>query len=52
MKLLMLLKEMLHLVRRHKLYVLMPLLLLLILLALLAFYVGPGVVVTFIYSGV
>ena len=52
MKLWVLLREALHLVLRHRLYFLAPLLLLLVLLALLAFYVGPATVVTFIYSGV
>ncbi len=52
MKLWYLLKEAFHLVRKHKAYVLAPLLVMLALLALVAFYVGPGAVVTFIYAGV
>jgi hypothetical protein len=52
MKLWYLLKEAFHLIRRRKAYVLAPLLVLLLLLALVAFYVGPGAVVTFIYAGV
>lgn len=52
MKLWLLLKETFRLIGRHKLYVLTPLLVMLLLLALLAFYVGPGAAVTFIYSGV
>ena len=51
MKLWYLLKEALHFVRRRKAYVLAPVLLLLMLLALIAFYVGPGAVVTFLYAG-
>ena len=51
MKLLYLYREGLELVKRHRLYFIAPLLLALLLLSLIAFYVGPGVVVTFIYSG-
>ena len=48
MKLWLLLREVFRFFRRHRRYVLAPLLLLLVLIALLAFYVGPGAVVTFI----
>jgi hypothetical protein len=51
MKLWYLLREMWRLIRRDKVWVLAPLLMLLVLVALLAFYVGPGAVVTFIYAG-
>lgn len=51
MKLWYLLKEAFHFVRRRKAYVLAPVLVLLVLLALIAFYVGPGAVVTFLYAG-
>jgi hypothetical protein len=44
-------KEMAHLIRAHKLYVISPLLITLVLLALLALYVGPTAVLTFIYAG-
>lgn len=52
MKLWYLLKEMIQLIRRHRVYFLAPVLLCLLLLALLAFYIGPGAVVTFIYAGI
>ncbi len=39
-------------IRRHKVYFLTPLFFLLILLVLLAYYLGPAVVVTFIYAGI
>ena len=45
------LKEMLHLIRTHKLYVIAPLLIALVLLALLAFVIGPAATLTFIYAG-
>lgn len=51
-KLWYLLREAFYLVRRRKSYLLAPLLLLLVLVALVAFYVGPGAVVTFMYAGV
>ncbi len=44
-------KEMIHLIRAHKLYFISPLLLTLVLLALLALYLGPTAVLTFIYAG-
>ncbi len=45
-------KELLALVREHKLYFLSPLLLALGALTLLVDYVGPTVIITFIYAGV
>jgi hypothetical protein len=51
MKLWYLLKEAWYLVRRRRAYLLAPVLVMLVLLALVAFYVGPGAVVTFIYAG-
>ena len=44
--------EMLRLVAAHKLYFLAPVLICLVLLSLLVYYVGPTVVITFIYAGV
>jgi hypothetical protein len=44
-------KEMLHLIRTHKLYVIAPLLISLVILAFLAFVVGPTAALTFIYAG-
>lgn len=45
-------REMLDLVREHKLYFLAPLFFALIGLSALVYYVGPTVVITFIYAGV
>ncbi|MFA4989393.1 MAG: hypothetical protein WC576_01325 [Candidatus Omnitrophota bacterium] len=45
------LKEMFYLVRKYKLYFLAPLLSMFVLLAFLAFYLGPSVVISFIYAG-
>ena len=44
--------EILNLVREHKLWFLAPLLFLLAGLSVLVYYVGPTVVLTFIYAGV
>ena len=44
--------ELLKLVREQKLYFLVPLFVLLACLSLLVYYVGPTVVLTFIYAGV
>lgn len=51
MKLWYLLKETWFYLRRHRTYFLVPVMVLLILVALVAFYVGPGAVVTFLYAG-
>ncbi|MCX5792306.1 MAG: hypothetical protein NTY45_08865 [Elusimicrobia bacterium] len=51
-KIVLIIRESLALVRKHKIYFLLPLLLSLSLLALLAFHVGPGIVVSFIYAGI
>ncbi len=45
-------QEMILLLREHKLYFLAPLLLTLVCLSILVYYVGPTVVLTFIYAGV
>lgn len=45
-------KEMFYMVKKYKLYFLAPLLILLIVLACLAFYLGPSVLISFIYAGV
>jgi len=44
--------EMMGLVREHKLYFMAPLLFALVSLSVLVYYVGPTVVITFIYGGV
>ena len=46
------LREMLALISDHKLYFLAPILLSLVFLSVLVYYVGPTVVITFIYAGV
>jgi hypothetical protein len=38
--------------RKHKMYFLLPVCVLLAILALVAFYIGPSVIVSFIYAGV
>ncbi len=50
-KTLLIIKESLTLVKKHKFYFLLPLFICLAVLALLAFHVGPGIVVSFIYAG-
>ncbi|MDD5629594.1 MAG: DUF5989 family protein [Elusimicrobia bacterium] len=51
-KLVLILKECFHLIRRHKLYFLMPLLITLALLGLLIYQLGPTVVISFVYAGI
>ncbi len=51
-KMLLIMRESLALVRRHKFYFLLPLLLLLAVLSVLAFQIGPGIVISFIYAGI
>lgn len=48
----MMMRESLKLVRKHKFYFLLPLLILLAVLSLLAFQIGPGIVISFIYAGI
>lgn len=50
-KTLFILKECRELVRRHKLYFLMPLLFALAVLSFLVFQIGPSLIVAFIYAG-
>lgn len=45
-------KQMLILIKKHKLSFLAPLLLILAFLAILVYYIGPAVIVSFIYAGV
>lgn len=45
------LKEMFHMVKRHKLYFLVPIFIILALLAFLVYYIGPTVIISFIYAG-
>ncbi|HOK38270.1 MAG: DUF5989 family protein [Bacteroidales bacterium] len=46
------LKEMFRMIRKHKLSFLAPLFIILALLAFLVYYIGPAVIVSFIYAGV
>lgn len=50
-KILYILKEMMYLIRRHKLYFLAPVLIVLAFLAFIVFYIGPSVIISFIYAG-
>jgi hypothetical protein len=46
------LKEMFFLIKKHKYYFIAPILIILALLAFLVYYIGPAVIVSFIYAGV
>lgn len=45
-------KEVFFLIRKHKVYFLAPLFIVLALLAFLVYYIGPTIIVSFIYAGV
>lgn len=45
-------KEMFYLVKKYKLYFLAPVFMMLILLTFLTFYLGPSVIISFIYAGI
>lgn len=51
-KIIYMLKEMFYLIRKYKLYFLAPILMVLVLLSFLAFYLGPSVIISFIYAGI
>jgi len=51
-KVIFILKELLALVKEHKLYILAPIFILLAMLAFLVYYIGPAVIVSFIYAGI
>jgi hypothetical protein len=46
------LRQMLYMIRKHKIYFLAPLLILFVVLALVSFYIGPSVIISFIYAGI
>lgn len=46
------LREMLYMTRKHRLYVLLPLFMVFVLAALLIYSIGPAVIISFIYAGV
>ncbi|MBU1726596.1 MAG: hypothetical protein KJ880_03095 [Candidatus Omnitrophica bacterium] len=45
-------KEALYLIRKHKLYFLTPIFIMLAILAFFVYYVGPAIIVSFIYAGI
>ena len=51
-KILYILKEMLYMIRKEKLFFLLPIFIALALLAFLIYQIGPAIVVTFIYAGI
>jgi hypothetical protein len=51
-KIFFILKEMLFMLKKHKLYIVAPVFILLALLAILIYQVGPAVIITFIYAGI
>jgi hypothetical protein len=52
LKITYILKETFYLIKKHKIYFLAPIFLLLVLLTAIVFYVGPSVVISFIYAGI
>jgi hypothetical protein len=51
MKINLVFREIVSLIREHKFYFLAPILVALVLLAALFFKTGPGIMTTFVYSG-
>lgn len=51
-KVIYIMKEMSYLVRKHKLYFLAPVFIMLSILAFLVYYIGPSVIISFIYAGI
>jgi len=51
-KMMLIIRESVKLMREHKIYFFLPLLICLIVLVLLAFQIGPGIVIAFIYAGI
>jgi len=52
LKITYLFKESFYLIKKHKVFFLAPILILMSLLALLVFYIGPSVIISFIYAGI
>lgn len=52
LKITYLLKETFYLIKKHKIYFLAPIFMILVILALLVFYIGPSVIISFIYAGI
>jgi len=51
-KILYILKETFYLIKVHKVYFLAPLFIVLAVLTILVFYIGPSVIISFIYAGI
>jgi hypothetical protein len=51
-KIVYILKETFYMIKRHKIYFLAPILIILALLAIIVFYIGPSVIISFIYAGI
>jgi len=45
------LKELMYLVKEHKLYFLLPTLVVLAFISFLVYYIGPAAIISFIYAG-
>ncbi len=45
-------REMLYMVKKHKLFLLLPVFLMLIFIALFVYYGGAAVIISFIYAGI
>lgn len=45
-------REMMLMIRKHKLQIIAPILIILAVLAFLVYYIGPAVIVSFIYAGI
>ena len=46
------LKEMMLMIRKHRIRMIAPILIIMAVLAFLVYYIGPAVIVSFIYAGV
>ena len=45
-------RELLFMVRKYRLFILLPVFIMLIFIALLVFYGGPAILISFIYAGI
>jgi predicted membrane protein len=45
-------KELFYLIKKHSLYFLAPVFIIIALLAFFVYYVGPAIIVSFIYAGI
>lgn len=51
-KIIYILKETFYLIKKHKVFFLAPIFIILALLTILVFYIGPSVMISFIYAGI